>query len=319
VRACADDCGNGVATCENGVWSPCQVAPSEGTCANACGNGAATCEGGEWGACRVAPTELACSDACGAGTAACVDGRLLGCIVPPRTTPCSTLCGSGTRVCDRGAETACDAPLPGPPTWAGTARDFLESHPDFELPFENDRSELGLVNALLGKNRKPVYAGGAGTVTTSGAATFDEWFHDAAGTNRKTYLELAFEADGSGAFVYSGKEFFPLDGRLLGNEGRPHNYHFTVELHAEFDFAGGEFLDVEGDDDIWVFINRHLVVDLGGLHEARSASVDLGAERGRLGLEPGGRYRLDLFFAERHTVSSSLNLRTSLTAREWCP
>ena len=319
-RACTGTCGAGVATCENGTWTACEIARAEEPCSNDCGSGTAICENETWGECRVEPTERACSDSCGEGTEACVDGEFLGCIVLPRTTPCSTLCGAGSKLCENNSETECDGPLPGPPTWKGTARDFMESHPDFELPFENDRSEPGLVNATLGEDGKPVYSGRPGSVTTSGQANFDGWFRDVPGTNRRTYVELAFKREAGGrTFAYFGEEFFPVDGRLFGNEGHPHNYHFTYEAHSEFDFAGGEFLEVEGDDDIWVFVNRQLVIDLGGLHEARSARVDLGAEGERLGLAPGGRYAVDLFFAERHTISSSLIVRTSLTAREFCP
>jgi fibro-slime domain-containing protein len=219
-------------------------------------------------------------------------------------------------VCQRGTETACDS-LPRPPTWTGTARDFRESHPDFEPQFGS--VEPGLVDATLGDDGKPIYAGRRGTVATSGQANFHGWFHDVTGTNWRTDVDIAFESGNDGSYVYSGHEFFPLDGRLFGNEGRPHNYHFTVELHAEFEYVGGEFLEIEADDDAWVFINRRLVIDLGGLHETLSARADLSAERERLSLEPGSRYPVDVFFAERHTVGSTLSLRTSMTAREWCP
>ena len=34
--------------------------------------------------------------------------------------------------------------------------------------------------------------------------------------------------------------FFPLDNAGFGNAGRPHNFHFTTELHTRFHYKGKE-------------------------------------------------------------------------------
>lgn len=198
-------------------------------------------------------------------------------------------------------------------TLNGTIRDFQRSHPDFQFRIGTDR---GIVTDTIGPDRKPVYAypPGESSPTTNGVEFFDQWYRDVEGVNLTTDLDITLSKvqDDPVIYRFDDPSFFPIDNQLWGNEGQSHNYWFTFELHAEFTYQGGEVFTFRGDDDVWVYINDKLVIDLGGVHGAQSASVDLDAVAADIGITPGNDYPLDLFFAERHTSASSFRIETSL-------
>ena len=192
----------------------------------------------------------------------------------------------------------------------GTIRDFNDTHPDFESVIASDP---GIVETTLGLDGKPVYAGLAGNPTTHGQTAFDQWYRDTAGVNMSDSLMITLDdPENDGIYTYSNSAFFPIDGMLFGNQGRVHNYHFTYELATEFTYTGGEVFSFTGDDDLWVFINDQLVIDLGGVHSAQSASINLDT----LGLTLGETYAFNLFFAERHTVASTFRIDTSIVLKD---
>ena len=206
----------------------------------------------------------------------------------------------------------------------GTVRDFCQpaiggtcsAHPDFEGAIA---TETGIVQTMLGGDGKPVYAKGDGATspTTSGQTNFDQWYNDVVGVNSSQILGITLDntitADPD-IYTFVDSAFFPIDGALFGNQGRSHNYHFTYELHSSFTFIGDEMFTFTGDDDVWVFINDTLAIDLGGVHGAQTGSVDLSdaGTQALLGITPGQNYDFDLFFAERHTVASSFRIDTSI-------
>jgi fibro-slime domain-containing protein len=98
-----------------------------------------------------------------------------------------------------------------------------------------------------------------------------------------------------------------------------HNFSFTVEFHTRFTFNGCEVFDFSGDDDVWVFLNGKLAVDLGGIHSIEPARLDFGADStlaGKFGLTPGNAYDFDFFYCERHTTASDFKLTTTLAFQD---
>ncbi|WP_438029462.1 fibro-slime domain-containing protein [Sorangium sp. So ce233] len=189
-------------------------------------------------------------------------------------------------------------------------RDFKDSHPDFEGRPGEDR---GIVEAQLGADGKPVYAGGSeGTLTTTGKEAFDQWFRDVPDVNTAIQTSISLVDNGNGTSTYDDSDFFPIDDMGFGNEDRRHNYHFTLELHTTFQYKGGEVFTFSGDDDLFTFINGRLAIDLGGIHAPESATIDLDARAQELGITPGNTYALDFFFAERRTTESNFRIDTSI-------
>lgn len=209
------------------------------------------------------------------------------------------------------------------PAWSAsitlnnTIRDFCSSayatvagctnHVDFDN--SGTGSVTGAVKTTLGPDGKPVFNAASSSVF-SNAANFDQWYRDTPGINQTIAgsLTLAETVAGSGVYAFDSGAYFPIDGQGWGNQGNGHNYHFTMELHTTFTYQTGQTFNFRGDDDVWVFINNQLVIDLGGIHGALPGSVDLDT----LGLTAGNTYAFDFFFAERHTTESSLRIETSI-------
>lgn len=199
------------------------------------------------------------------------------------------------------------------PRLEGVVRDFKAfgtegGHPDFER-FEGD-GLAGIVEEELGPDRKPVYAHDGPTLYTTGREYFDQWFRDVPGVNRSIRHVIPLDVSDQAFRIFYSDEFFPIDGEGWGNQDRDHNYGFTFELHMTFEYRGGDDFMFGGDDDIWVFINNRLAIDIGGVHGAVFMILDLDEMAEEYGLELGKQYPLDIFFAERRSGGSSLLIST---------
>ena len=210
------------------------------------------------------------------------------------------------------------------PIWAdstsltGTVRDFKYAgtpggHPDFENALGADFGIVGPIGASLGADGKPVYDTVGSHPTTHGKTFFDQWYRDTPGVNASQSYTITLDKDpGTGVFTYSNPAFYPIDNQLLGNQGAPHNYSFTYELNTVFNYKGGETFTFSGDDDVWVYVNKKLAIDLGGVHTTGTQSISLDALANNYGLTSGNNYDLDVFFAERHTTQSTFRIDTTL-------
>jgi fibro-slime domain-containing protein len=137
-----------------------------------------------------------------------------------------------------------------------------------------------------------------------------------------------------------GYDGFPDEAAVF--DGAPdHNFYFTSEVQYwfKYDAATRARLDFLGDDDVWVFLNGMLAVDLGGIHVPSRGSVTIDAAAGTVnslvqdgrelagqpgvpaaaaiptnrtpadyGLVDGNVYKITVFQAERQLNGSSFQL-----------
>jgi fibro-slime domain-containing protein len=143
--------------------------------------------------------------------------------------------------------------------------------------------------------------------------------------------------------------FFPADGlapaspssraQIPGNydpswpnepSGKMHNFSFTSEVRFWFRYEASRPLRLTftGDDDAWVFVNKKLAIDVGGIHTPVAGSLIVNTDgtaiatvspttvtpgttstaNPNLGLEDGKLYEVAVFQAERQTSASSYTL-----------
>lgn len=290
-----------------------------------------------------------CGDHKKEGTEQCDDGNVrpydgcsADCTLEPKCAAgtCSAVCGDGVKfpgeACDDGntrSGDGCSATCTLEPGFTCTVvtsdlpatidvpiiyRDFEPStHPDFESFCCG--VVTGMVGTTLAADRTPTLAATHSMIAS--AASFATWYHDDP-LNKAIISKLTLTKQPDDSYVYDNSSFFPLDGLGWGNTpGQSHNFHFTSELRYYFTYKGGEVLDFRGDDDVFVFVNNKLAVDIGGVHGATPGSVTLDAAAAvTYGLTVGGMYELDVFQAERHTSESNykLTLRGFVKAKTSC-
>ena len=115
------------------------------------------------------------------------------------------------------------------------------------------------------------------------------------------------------------------------------NYNFVLQSNAYFVYkhSDGLFFEFEGDDDVYLFINGQLVLDIGGAHAVTGTKLDLNeyvdwarelkkdatayaklteTEKTRvdaLALVDGNTYSFDFYYMERHGWGSNMRIFTN--------
>lgn len=214
---------------------------------------------------------------------------------------------------------------------------------------------LGIVATALGPDGTPQLDGG--DMVTS-AETFFEWYHDSAtegsGAPNPRMMKIAaymlLSSQGDGSFVFDSDDvggFFPIDEQGFGNTPRGpetrtppntilgrqgdllvtgHNFHFTTMLATPFVFdpSANHTFEFSGDDDVWIFLDGRLVIDIGGIHQEVTQTITIDnaltdVDGNLLNLVDGQTYQFSMFHAERHRNDSNFRIETTLPLGEEVP
>jgi len=151
----------------------------------------------------------------------------------------------------------------------------------------------------------------------------DTWYTN--GSYTKVINEiLTLTRNRDGLYEIDTVGYFPLDkypdSETFGRQNRDdkndrHNFGFTVAGSAEFKYVEGsrDNFAFRGDDDMWVFIDGLLVIDLGGVHQAVRGSFTIDSIAKARGWAPNSMHTINFFYAERQTVASNLRLTLALS------
>jgi fibro-slime domain-containing protein len=188
----------------------------------------------------------------------------------------------------------------------------------------------GLVKPTLNAQGMPVWSGkvdcNIGQSTHGPQLWYDTLWRIGTGTYSQSFvagatqlnhfkcLRLPLKLDAAGQYYsFESGSFFPMDTATSipapyrpGNNSS--NFHFAMHAKAAFEYVPGLKFEFKGDDDVWIFIDKKLVLDIGGMHSAIAGTIDLDV----LGLVEGRSYQFDMFYNERHTVGSSISIKTTM-------
>lgn len=175
---------------------------------------------------------------------------------------------------------------------------------------------------------------------------FYRWFHNTENSQRVDGRKVTFTTnDGGHTYVYGNKGVFPIDDFDFSSDDpttikyNGTNFHYTAHLQFALRVKadGSEIFKFEGDDDVWVFLNNKLILDIGGLHEMLTGYFTINNDNtittytqdklssnnmtkrtyslSEFGIKKGDIVNLDFFYAERSTTES--NMRITITDMDW--
>lgn len=126
---------------------------------------------------------------------------------------------------------------------------------------------------------------------TTGSSTFQQ-------TNTPYFLD-------SGASERDTTSFETLVGR---------DYSYAMEGHGQFVFNTEDnlYFTFEGDDDVYLFINNKMVMDIGAAHSITKSTFNMNDYIKECGLKDGEMYDFDFYYMERHSYGANIRIETNI-------
>ena len=183
------------------------------------------------------------------------------------------------------------------------------------------------------------------TISLNGDAQGAAQFNVTAGQNPTSWFPFLITSGNGTAAGESNSSYYLHDGVIsrdsIGTTYRNQDFHYSMSGQGYFAYEPGLYFNFQGDDDVYVFINGQLVVDLGGTHGAATYEMTLDdyvtwahavknggqqykgksysaldpedkARVDALCLTTGSVYSFDFFYMERHGVGSNLRIMTNM-------
>lgn len=126
----------------------------------------------------------------------------------------------------------------------------------------------------------------------------------------------------------SSLQFYPIDGlgydailgdttdktNTSGNGDRPEhpNGSYTLRGEAQFVYQEDLYFEFSGDDDVYMYINGTLALDLGGAHGICTKRVNLKDVATKCHLTPGEVATFTFFYMERNSDASNFKIETNM-------
>lgn len=126
----------------------------------------------------------------------------------------------------------------------------------------------------------------------------------------------------------SSLQFYPIDGlgydailgdttdktNTSGNGVRPEhpNGSYTLRGEAQFVYQEDLYFEFSGDDDVYMYINGVLALDLGGAHGICTKRVNLKDVAAKCHLTPGDVATFTFFYMERNSDASNFKIETNM-------